>query len=319
MNSAGSDHASRPTPGALPVAHHAPLARREALFGYLFAAPWFIGFALFTAGPMLMSLYLSLTDYSLFGAPKWVGLGNYARLLTGEDELFYLSLWNTAYYVAFAVPLGMLLSLGIALLLNQPIPLVRLWRTIYYLPAVTAGVAVLLLWGWLFTPTTGLINQALGSVGLPQPAWLGDERWSKPAIILISLWGAGGGMVIYLAGLQAIPRHLYEAAEIDGADRWARFWHVTLPMLSPTIFFNLIISIIATFQVFQPAYVLTGGGPVNSTLFYVLYLYNQAFQFGRQGYASALAWILLAIVLALTIINFKLSGRWVYYEGELKG
>jgi multiple sugar transport system permease protein len=300
------------------TAQSTSLARREAILGYLFAAPWFIGFALFTAGPMLLSLYLSLTDYSLFSPPKWVGLGNYTRLLTGEDELFYLSLWNTLFYVMFVVPLGMLLSLGIALLLNQPIPLVRLWRTIYYLPAVTAGVAVLLLWGWLLTPTTGLVNQALGAVGLPGPAWLGDEHWSKPAIILIGLWGAGGGMVIYLAGLQAIPRHLYEAAEIDGAGRWSRFWHVTLPMLSPTIFFNLIISVIATFQVFQPAYVLTGGGPVNSTLFYVFYLYNQAFQFGRQGYASALAWILLAIVLALTAINFKLSGRWVYYEGELK-
>jgi len=286
--------------------------------GYLFALPWLAGFLLFIAGPMLTSLYLSLTDYSLFGFPRWVGGGNYARLLSGQDELFYLSLWNTFVYVIFSVPLGMVLALGLALLLNQPLPLVRLWRTLYYLPAVTAGVAVLLLWQWLFMPSTGLINQALGAVGLPEPGWLGDEHWSKPAIILIALWGAGGGMVIYLAGLQAIPRHLYEAASIDGAGRWARFRHVTLPMLSPTIFFNLIISVIATFQVFQPAYVLTGGGPVNSTLFYVLYLYNQAFQFGRQGYASALAWILLLIVLVLTLINFRLSGRWVYYEGETR-
>jgi multiple sugar transport system permease protein len=308
-----ADQPRRPRRGS-----HSPLFWREAAWGYLFALPWFIGFAAFIAGPMLTSLYLSLTDYSLFGTPRWVGPANYLRLLTGEDELFYLSLWNTFYYVIFSVPLGMLFALGIALLLNQKLPLVRLWRTLYYLPAVTSGVAVLLLWQWLFTPNTGLINQALDAVGLPEPGWLGDEHWAKPAIILIALWGAGGGMVIYLAGLQAIPRHLYEAAEIDGAGRWARFRHVTLPMLSPTIFFNLIISIIATFQVFQPAYVLTGGGPVNSTLFYVLYLYNQAFQFGRQGYASALAWILLLIVLALTLLNFRLSGRWVYYEGDLK-
>jgi multiple sugar transport system permease protein len=306
---------ARPAP---PPGRPSIMRRREAITGILFALPWFIGFLAFTAGPMATSLYLSLTDYSLFAAPAWVGAANYQRLLSGEDELFYLSLWNTAYYVAFAVPLGMLLSLGIALLLNQRLPGVRLWRTIYYLPSVTSGVAVLLLWGWLFTPATGLINQIIGAVGLPEPGWFGDERWSKPAIVIIALWGAGGGMVIYLAGLQAIPRHLYEAAAIDGAGRARQFWHVTLPMLSPTIFFNLIISVIASFQVFQPAYVLTGGGPVNSTLFYVFYLYNQAFQFGRQGYASALAWILLAIVLALTLVNFKLSGRWVYYEGDLK-
>jgi multiple sugar transport system permease protein len=301
---------------ARPRGRHSTLLRREAIAGYLFALPWFIGFTVFTAGPMLASLYLSLTDYAIFQPVRWVGWANYQRQLTGQDELFYVSVGNTIYYVALSVPLSMALGLGIALLMNQNVPGVRVWRTIYYLPAVTSGVAVLLLWQWLFNPATGLVNQTLGALGLPEPGWLGDEHWAKPAIVLIALWGAGSGMVIYLAGLQAIPRHLYEAAAIDGAGALHRFRHVTLPMLSPTIFFNLIISVIATFQVFQPAYVLTGGGPVNSTLFYVFYLYNQAFQFLKQGYASAMAWLLLLAVLALTAANFRLSGRWVYYEGE---
>jgi multiple sugar transport system permease protein len=189
---------------------------------------------------------------------------------------------------------------------------------LYYLPAVTAGVSVLMLWQWLLDPAAGLVNQILAGVGLPTLRWLGDEHWAKPALIMVALWGVGSSMVVWLAGLKAIPSHLYEAAEIDGAGRIGRFFSVTLPMLSPTIFFQLIMSVIATFQVFEASYVLTGGGPVHSTLFYVLYLFQQAFQYLRMGYASAMAWVLLIFVLLLTIANFRMSGRWVYYEGEVK-
>jgi multiple sugar transport system permease protein len=294
------------------------LARREAVQGYLFMIPWFIGFTVFVLGPMLASLVLSLTDYQIFRPIHWYGLTNYTRMLSGQDELFYTSLYNTLYYICFTVPLTLVGGLTIALLLNQDILFVRVWRVLYYLPAVTAGVAVFLLWQWLLDPTAGLVNQVLSAVGLPKLRWLSDEQWAKPALILIALWGVGSGMVVWLAGLKAIPQHLYEAAKIDGAGRVARFWHVTLPMLSPTLFFQLIMTIIGTFQVFEAAYVLTSGGPVHATLFYVLYLFQQAFQYLRMGYASAMAWVLLLIVLALTFVNLKLSGRWVYYEGEVK-
>lgn len=284
----------------------------------MFMIPWFIGFSVFVLGPMLASLILSFTDYQIFQPLRWYGLGNYTRMLSGQDELFYASLYNTLYYICFTVPLTLIGGLTIGLLLNQDILFVRAWRVLYYLPAVTAGVAVFLLWQWLLDPTAGLVNQALSAVGLPKLRWLSDERWAKPAIILIALWGVGSGMVVWLAGLKAIPQHLYEAAKIDGAGRVSRFWHVTLPMLSPTLFFQLIMTIIGTFQVFEAAYVLTSGGPVHATLFYVLYLFQQAFQYLRMGYASAMAWVLLLAVLALTFVNLKLSGRWVYYEGEVK-
>lgn len=293
------------------------MARREALDGFLFALPWFLGFVLLTAGPMAASLYLSLTNYNMLSPPQWVGLANYQKLFTG-DPLFWTALGNTAYYVLFSVPLSMVGSLALSLLLNQPLWGIRLWRTLFYLPAVTSGVAVILLWAWLLNPDVGLVNRGLAWLHLPQPAWLADPAWSKPALILMSLWGLGSGMVIYLAGLQAIPQHLYEAAEIDGAGRWRRFLSVTLPMLSPTIFFNLILNVISSFQVFTQAFVLTQGGPLNSTLFYVLYLFQQAFRFLHMGMASAMAWVLLVIVLAMTVVQFAFSGRWVYYEGETR-
>ncbi len=293
------------------------MARREALDGFLFALPWFLGFVLLTAGPMAASLYLSLTNYDVLSPPQWVGLANYQKLFTG-DPLFWTALGNTAYYVLFSVPLSMVGSLALSLLLNQPLWGIRLWRTLFYLPAVTSGVAVILLWAWLLNPDVGLVNRGLAWLHLPQPAWLADPAWSKPALILMSLWGLGSGMVIYLAGLQAIPQHLYEAAEIDGAGRWRRFLSVTLPMLSPTIFFNLILNVISSFQVFTQAFVLTQGGPLNSTLFYVLYLFQQAFRFLHMGMASAMAWVLLVIVLAMTVVQFAFSGRWVYYEGETR-
>ena len=294
------------------------LRRREARQALIFLLPWIAGFLVFVLGPMVVSLILSFTNYQIFQPIRFTGLTNYVRMFSGSDELFVKSVLNTLYYTVFTVPLSLVGGLAIALLLNQDVPGVRFWRTVYYLPHVTAGVAVFFLWQWLLDPTAGLINQALAALGLPMLYWLADEHLAKPAIIMVALWGVGGSMVVWLAGLKSIPQHLYEAAEIDGAGRVGRFFNVTLPMLSPTIFFQMIMSIIGTFQVFESSYVMTSGGPVHSTLFYVLYLFQQAFQFLRMGYASAMAWVLLIFVMALTVANFRLSGRWVYYEGEVK-
>lgn len=311
--------ASSPAAAAGPAAPGAlrALRRREALYGYLFAAPWLAGFFLLTLGPMLASFWLSFTDYALVSAPNPVGLQNYAQLFRG-DPLFWTSIGNTIYYTAFTVPLSMVVALAIALTLNQPIRGVRLFRTIFYLPAVTSSVAVVLLWGWLLNPNVGLVNRGLRLLGLPGPGWFSSATWSKPGLILLALWSVGQGMVVYLAGLQAVPPTLYEAAAIDGAGPLRRFRHITLPGISPTIFFNLILSVIASFQVFTPAFVLTQGGPLNSTLFYVLYMFQQGFQYLHMGYATAMAWVLLAIVLVITLVQFAFSGRWVYYEGEAR-
>lgn len=293
------------------------LRRREALFGYLFAAPWLLGFFFLTVGPIVASFILSFTSYTLVAPPQPVGVQNYVKLL-GQDSLFWISIGNTVYYTLFTVPLSLAVALLLALLLNQPVRGVRVFRTIFYLPAVTSNVAVILLWGWLLNPNVGLINRALNLIGLPGPGWFASETWSKPGLILMALWSVGQGVVVYLAGLQAVPQSLYEAAAIDGAGPWRRFVHITVPGISPTIFFNLVLSVIASFQVFTPAFVLTQGGPLNSTLFYVLYMFQQGFQYLAMGYASAMAWILLLVVLMITLIQFALSGRWVYYEGEAK-
>jgi multiple sugar transport system permease protein len=292
--------------------------RRETLWGYIFVAPWIIGFLIFTLGPVIASFALSFTDYELIVAPVWVGLKNYRTLLT-QDRLFGLSLYNTAYYSFFSVPLGIIVAFLLAMLLNVQLPGMKVYRTVFYLPTVTSGVAVSILWIWLFNPQFGLINYLLRSIGLPAPGWLVDPTWSKPAFILMSLWGVGGTAVIFLAGLQGVPRSLYEAAEIDGANAWAKFWNVTVPMMSSVIFFNLIMGIIGSFQVFTSAYVMTRGGPQNSTLFYVLYLFKKGFGMLQMGYAAAMAWILFLIILLLTLIQFRLAERWVYYEGEARG
>jgi multiple sugar transport system permease protein len=289
---------------------------REALWGYFFIAPWIIGFIIFTLGPVLASLGLSFMDYELISAPTWRGLRNYAELIT-QDRLFGLSLYNTIYYTLFSVPLGIIAAFLLALLLNVKLPGMNLYRTVFYLPAVTAGVAVSLLWIWLFNPQFGLINYLLRSLGLPGPGWLVDPAWSKPAFIMMSVWAVGGTAVIFLAGLQGVPRSLYEAAEIDGANTWQRFRNVTIPMMTPVIFFNMIVGIIGSFQVFTSAYVMTQGGPRESTLFYVLYLFRQGFKLLRMGYAAAMAWILFIIIIVLTLIQLRLSRKWVYYESEL--
>jgi multiple sugar transport system permease protein len=288
--------------------------RREALEGYLCIAPWLIGFVLFVGGPILGSLGVSLTDWSLLAPPDFVGLENYQALW--KDPLFWISLRVTLIYTIVHVPLAISLGFALALLLNQDVRFVALWRTIFYLPAVVSGVAVALLWLWVFNPELGLANRFLGLFGLEPLGWLLSTRWALWALIIISLWNVGGGIVIYLAGLQGIPTELYEAAHIDGASSWRRFWSVTVPLMTPVLFFQLIVGMIGAFQVFTNPYVLTQGGPANATLVYVLYLYQNAFSFFKMGYASALAWILFLIALALTILSFWSSNRWVYYEAS---
>ncbi len=293
------------------------MSTREALNGYLFFSPGLIGFLVFMAFPILFSLYLSFTSYNMYNSPKWIGLLNY-RIIFTQDDLFYKSLYNTLYYVAISVPLNTIFGILIAVLMNQKIRGMRLFRTIFFLPSVVSGVAVALLWQWILDGNFGLLNTFLSKIGIAGPGWLTDENWSKFSLILMNLWAVGGGMIVYLAGLQGVPRSLYEAATVDGAGRIRQFFTITIPMLSPTIFFNVIMGILGGFQVFLQAYIMTGGGPNNSTLFYAFYLYNKAFKDLQMGYASALAWILLIISMLLTLVVFATSKRWVYYEGEQK-
>ncbi len=289
-----------------------PAGKREALEGYLFISPWLIGFLVFTLGPLVASIFISLSKWDIFSAPQFVGFENYIAMF--RDPLFKKSLWNTFYYSIFSIPLGMAGGLALALLLNQKVKGLPIFRTIFYLPSVTSGVAVALLWKWIFNPEFGIANAILNFFGFPGLQWLNSPTWAMPALIIMSLWGVGGGMLIYLAGLQGIPRQLYEAAELDGAGSWACFINITLPMLTPTLFFQLITGIIGSFQIFTQAFVMTNGGPVNATLFYVLYLYRNAFQWWKMGYASALAWFLFVVILILTLIQFRLSKRWVHYD-----
>jgi multiple sugar transport system permease protein len=293
------------------------MSTHEAIWGYIFLSPWILGMIFFTGGPIIASLILAFCRWDLITPPELVGLDNFIKIMS--DPKFWKSLYNTFYYTIFAVPLGIIGSIIVALLMNQKWRSVRLLRTIYYLPSVTAGVASAIIWMWLFNPDFGLINYFLGKLGIKGPLWLASEEWSKPALIIMSLWGVGGNMIIYLAGLQGVPSQLYEAAEIDGANLFQKFTNVTLPMLTPVIFFNLIMSIVWSFQIFTQVYVMTQGqgGPADSTLVLVLYIYQKAFKFHQMGYASALSWILFIIILIATLIQFKFS-KWVYYEGELK-
>jgi len=291
------------------------LRGREGITFYLFIAPWLIGFLCFTIGPVIASMGLSLADYSIVTPPIFRGLDNYRELFT-DDRLFGLSLFNTGYYVLFFVPLQIALSLCLALLLNQKVGGLAIYRTLFYIPSIVPLVANSILWIWILQPQWGLLNYFLSLVGIEGPLWLNSVEWSKPSLIMMSLWGSGGAMIIFLAGLQGIPQHLYEAAAIDGANRWRKFWNITIPLLTPTIFFILVLGVIGSFQVFTQAYVMTGGGPADSTLFYMYYLYRRAFVFHNMGYASAMAWILFLIILVLTVVHFTISRRWVYYEGE---
>jgi multiple sugar transport system permease protein len=288
--------------------------RREAITFYLTISPWLIGFLVFTLVPMAIALYLGFTDWDLFGAPRWIGLDNYVRM--ASDPLFVQALKVTTIYTLVYVPMEMIGGMALALLVNQKVRGVGVFRTIFYLPSVLAGVAYVVLWMWIFNPQGGLLNTLLGAVGIQGPRWLIDPRWALPSLLLMTFWGWGRAMVLYLAGLQGVPPDLYEAAAIDGAGTSAKFWRVTVPMITPTILFALILSIISTFQTFTSAFVATNGGPLDATLFYVLYIYRQAFQFFRMGYASALAWVLFVIIMALTLVLFRSGQFWVHYEGK---
>lgn len=282
--------------------------------GLLFISPWLIGFLTLTLYPFFSSLYYSFTSYNILSAPRWVGLENYQKLFS--DPRFSVSIGNTVYYTLIAVPLGVVLAIALALLYNQRLPARPLLRTLMYVPLIVPPVATALLWQWIFNPQIGLINTLLAGIGVRGPTWLADPDWSKIALIIMAQWGVGGSVLLLLAALQDVPRQLYEAAEIDGANLWHRFRHVTLPMISPVVLFISITGIISSFQVFTEAFIVSGGqgGPLDSTLFYSLYLFQQAFRFFDMGYASAMAWLLFLAVLIITVIVFRTSARWVFYD-----
>lgn len=292
--------------------------RRNLRNGLLFALPYIVGFLLFVLYPLLMSIYYSLCQYNVIRPPVFIGLENF-RTLFLDDPLFWKSLYNTLFFTVFSVPLGLAFSIGLALLLNQKVGAMSIYRTVFFLPTIVPIVASAVLWLWVLNPESGLINGMLRQfAGIDGPGWIADERWSKPSLILMSLWGLGAAMVVFLAGLAEVPQSLYEVADIDGAGPWAKFWNVTLPMLTPTILFNLVMGLIGAFQYFTQVYVMTGGrgGPVDSTMFYALYLYRNSFYYLRMGYASAMAWLLFMVVLTATVAVLISSKRWVHYHGE---
>lgn len=290
------------------------LRRREVTAAYGFLLPNLLGFAVFTFFPVLAALLISFTDWDLLQPPVWVGLENYRTLFA--DPLFGQVLKNTALYVLGTVPLQMALALAVALALNQRIPGQLFFRTAYFMPVVASTVAVALVWRWIFNYDFGLLNSFLYMVGVQDPPnWLGSTRWALPSIIIMSIWQqVGYSMVLFLAGLQGVPQQLYEAAKIDGAGPWARFLFITLPMLSATTFFVLVIGVINSFQVFDQALIMTQGGPANATNTIVYHIYRNAFQFFKMGYASAMAWVLFAIIFAVTLMQFRYQRRWVNYD-----
>jgi multiple sugar transport system permease protein len=296
-------------------------SRREALTFYLCVAPWIVGFLAFTVGPMLYSLYISFTQWNMLTPPEWAGLSNYVRMLTNDPD-FYQALKVTVVYSITSVPLRLAVALFLAILLNEATKGVSFFRTAFYLPAVVASVAAAVLWRWILNPRFGPVNGFLGLLGLEGPKWFNDPQWAMWGLVIMSAWSVGGEMLIFLAGLKGIPRSLYEAAEIDGAGRLARFLNVTIPMLSSTMFFNFVMSVIGSFQTFDQAFVISTaragdiGSPLKSTLFYLLHLYQQGFEFQNMGYATALAWVLFSIILIVTIIINKTSSLWVYYAAE---
>lgn len=287
---------------------------RETLEAYLLILPTLLGLIVFTAGPILAALYFSFTSWNLLSPPKWQGLQNYYDLFT-DDPLFWTTLKNTAYYVVGVVPTGTVLALLLAMGLNQKIRGLAFFRTMYFVPVVSSVVAISVLWSWLFQADFGLINQALAYVGIKGIRWLSSPTWAMPAVIIMSVWhGLGYNIVIFIAGLQSIPQDYYEAAHIDGANALQQFRHITVPLISPVTFFIIVLSLIGSFQVFEQAYVMTQGGPVNATKTIVYYLYQEGFMHFHMGYASTLAYVLFVIIVVLTLIQFALQRRWVHYE-----
>lgn len=293
------------------------MRQKEAIEGFMCIAPWLLGFLLLTIGPVIFSFVISLTKWDMINPPKMIGFGNYATIIA-DDFRFRQSLKVTVIYALVSVPLGMVFSLALAMLLNLNLKGMRMFRAIFYIPAILPPIAVSMVWLMLFNAQNGILNVMLDKFGIEPVPWLTSPEWALPSFILMSLWGVGGGMIIYLAGLQSVPTQLYESAEIDGAGSWSKFVNVTLPMISPTILFNLIMGIIGSFQVFASSFVMTQGGPAYSTLFYVLYLYQNAFMYLKMGYACALAWILFLVILVLTLLMLRASKSWVYYESELR-
>ena len=302
-----------------PRGRREPLIRRKDVIGYLFISPWIIGFLAFTLLPFIASFLLSFTDWQIVGSWNWIGLANYQKLLSGVDDNFVVSLSNTLFYAVFNVPGTQIIALTLALLLNKKSPGIALFRTLFYIPAIASGVGTTYLWAQIFSSHGGLVNTALGFVGIQGPNWLYSLTWSMPAVIIVGLWNVGTSMLIYLAALQGVPQSLYDAASVDGATIFSKFWSVTIPMVTPAIFFNVVLGVIGSFQVFTTVYVLTKGGPANATLVYSLYLYNVAFKNLRMGYAASLAWILFLIILAITVVQLVTARLWVYYEGSSPG
>ncbi len=287
--------------------------KRELFYGLLFVSPWIMGMLMFVLYPVLASLYYSFCYYSVLSEPKFIGLGNYFDLFT--DSVFWGSVLNTFYYAVFALPLGIAISVTLAMLLTVKVRGVTIYRTIFFLPSLLPVVALAILWLWIFNGEYGVLNFALSKLGIEGPNWLAEKNWAMPALIIMSFWGVGHMVVIYLASLQDVPQVLYEAAELDGASWWHKARHITLPMISPVIYFNLIMGIIGTLQIFAQPYIMTGGGPARATLFYTMYLYDNGFRYLRMGYASAMAWILFIIILLLTLVATRISRKYIYYEG----
>ncbi len=287
---------------------------RENLTGYLFIAPWLIGFLVFTLGPFIQSFYLSFTRYNIVQPPKFIGLANY-RMMLFDDELFWKSLWVTIRFALCSVPMVLVIGVLLALLLNSNVRGIDAFRTIFYLPSIIPTVATSSIFMWILNPQVGMVNQILDLIGIKGPAWLSDPTWTPWSLVFMSVWGAGGSMVIYLAGLKDIPTYLYEAATLDGAGPIQKLKAVTLPMLSPVIFFNLVMGIIGTFQYFTQAFMISKGqgGPEDSTLFYALYMFQRSWKYMDMGYGSAMAWVLFVIIILITAVIFRSHTRWVHY------
>ncbi len=283
--------------------------------GLAFCSPWIIGFLAFSVVPIVASLYYSFTVYSVLQPPRWIGLSNYVELLS-DDPLFWISLWNTVYYVVLANIVGGTVALVLAMLLNMKVRGLSFYRTVFYIPVIVPVVASSIIWLWLFNPQYGVLNYAFTLFGIGPIPWLTDPGWSKNSLVLMSLWSVGNAVVIFLAGLQDIPPEMVEAASLDGANAFQRIRFITIPMITPVILFNVTIGLISGFQVFTQAYIMTNGGPADSTLFYALYLYRNAFRFFKMGYASGQAWILFVLILLSSLLLFKSSTRWVHYAGE---